>query len=55
MIKYAKGLSGLDVDETKEMMREPIYMYFEYDSNADSMFNRWFGKDSEQRKQLMEI
>lgn len=55
MIKYAKGLSGLDAVETKEMMREPIYMYFEYDSNADSMFNRWFGKDSEQRKQLMEI
>lgn len=55
MIKYAKGLSGLDEVETKEMMREPIYMYFEYDSNADSMFNRWFGKDSEQRKQLMEI
>lgn len=55
MIKYAKGLSGLDAVETKEMMREPIFMYFEYDSNADNMFNRWFGKDSEQRKQLMEI
>ena len=55
MIKYAKGLSGLDAVETKEMMREPIFMYFEYDSNADSMFNRWFGKDSDQRKQLMEI
>lgn len=55
MIKYAKGLSGLDATETKEMMREPIFMYFEYDSNADNMFKRWFGKDSEQRKQLMEI
>ena len=55
MIKYAKGLSGLDAVETKEMMREPIFMYFEYDSNADNMFNKWFGKDSEQRKQLMEI
>lgn len=55
MIKYAKGLSGLDATETKEMMREPIYMYFEYDSNANNMFNRWFGKDSNQRKQLMEI
>ena len=55
MIKYAKGLSGLDAVETKEMMREPIYLYFDYDEKADNMFNRWFGKDSEQRKQLMEI
>lgn len=55
MIKYAKGLSGLDAEETKEMMRNPIYMYFDYDSNADSMFKRWFGKDSDNRKQLMEI
>lgn len=55
MIKYAKGLSGLDAEETKEMMRNPIYMYFDYDSNADSMFKRWFGRDSDQRKQLMEI
>lgn len=55
MIKYAKGLSGLDAVETKEMMRNPIFMYFEYDTNANIMFKRWFGKDSEQRKQLMEI
>ena len=55
MIKYAKGLSGLDAVETKEMMREPIFMYFEYDTNADNMFKRWFGKESEQRKQLMEL
>lgn len=55
MIKYAKGLSGLDAEETKEMMRNPIYMHFEYDELADSMFNKWFGNDSNQRKQLMEI
>lgn len=55
MIKYAKGLSGLDLEETKEMMRNPIYLYFEYDQNADNMFKRWFGKDSDQRKQLMEV
>ena len=55
MIKYAKGLSGLDAEETKEMMRNPIYLYFEYDQNADNMFKKWFGKDSDQRKQLMEV
>ncbi len=55
MIKYAKGLSGLDAEETKEMMRNPIYLYFDYDNNADIMFKRWFGKDSDERKQLMEL
>lgn len=55
MIKYVKGLSGLDAAETKEMMRNPIYMYFDYDAQADEMFNKWFGDDPEQRKQLMEL
>ena len=55
MIKYVKGLSGLDAAETKEMMRNPIYMYFDYDAQADEMFSKWFGDDPEQRKQLMEL
>lgn len=55
MIKYAKGLSGLDAEETKEMMRNPIYLNFEYDERADEMFERWFGTDSDQRKKLMEL
>lgn len=55
MIKYAKGLSGLDAEETKEMMRNPIYLKFEYDEKADEMFERWFGTDSDQRKKLMEL
>lgn len=55
MIKYVKGLSGLDMNETKESMRNPNFMYFDYDDNAEVMFKRWFGKDSDQRKQLMEI
>ena len=55
MVKYAKGLSGLDAEETKDMMRNPIYLNFDYDELADDMFNRWFGEDSDQRKKLMEI
>lgn len=55
MIKYVKGLSGLDMDETKESMRNPNFLYFDYDNNAEMMFKRWFGKDSDQRKQLMEV
>ena len=55
IIKYVKGLSGLDAEETKDVMRNPIYLYFDYDKDADEMFERWFGSDSNQRKQLMEI
>ena len=53
MIKYVKGLSGLDIEETKETMRNPIFMIFEYDNNADIMFKKWFGKDADIRKQMM--
>lgn len=54
MIKYVKGLSGLDNNETKETMRNPIFMTFNYDKLADSMFSKWFGIDSNIRKQLMQ-
>lgn len=53
MIKYVKGLSGLDNAETKESMQNPIYMVFDYDISADAMFNKWFGKNANIRKQLM--
>ena len=53
MIKYVKGLSGLDNAETKETMKNPIFMFFEYDKSADIMFNKWFGKCSNTRKLLM--
>ena len=48
-------MSGLDGEETKDVMRNPIYLYFDYDKDADEMFESWFGSDSNQRKQLMEI
>lgn len=54
-IKYTKGLGGQNSKQYKKMLREPIYLYFDYDDNAENMLKRWFGKDSEQRKQLMEI
>lgn len=53
MIKYVKGLSGLDNAETKETMRNPIFMTFEYDNVADMMFNKWFGTNADIRKTLM--
>lgn len=53
-IKYAKGLSGLNAAETKEMMRQPIFMHFDNDDNAEKYFNMWFGSDADVRKRLME-
>lgn len=53
MIKYVKGLSGLDATETKESMRNPIFMHFKIDDLANSMFKKWFGKDSDERKTMM--
>ena len=53
MIKYVKGLSGLDASETKESMRNPIFMHFKIDDLTKSMFKKWFGKNSEDRKEMM--
>lgn len=53
MIKYVKGLSGLDANETKESMRNPIFMHFKMDDLSGSMFKKWFGKNSDERKNLM--
>lgn len=53
MIKYVKGLSGLDAAETKESMRNPIFMHFKLDDLSKSMFKKWFGKNSDDRKEMM--
>ena len=53
MIKYVKGLSGLDATETKESMRNPIFMHFKIDDLTKSMFKKWFGKNSDDRKEMM--
>ena len=53
-IKYCKGLGGLNNEETKEMMRNPIYHIFTKDEMADSMLRRWFAKGiASERKDMM--
>ena len=47
-------IAPTDNNETKETMRNPIFMTFNYDKLADSMFSKWFGIDSNIRKQLMQ-
>ena len=52
--KYAKGLGGLNNQESKEMYQDPKFLYFKKDEAADSMFRKWFAKgDSETRKQML--
>lgn len=52
--KYAKGLGGLNNQESKEMYQDPKFLYFKKDEAADSMFRKWFAKgDSETRKEML--
>lgn len=53
-IKYCKGLGGLNNEETREMMRQPIFHTFTKDEMADSMLRRWFAKGiASERKNMM--
>jgi DNA topoisomerase-2 len=53
-IKYCKGLGGLNNEETREMMRQPIFHTFTKDEMADSMLRRWFAKGiASERKDMM--
>lgn len=53
-IKYCKGLGGLNNEETREMMRQPIFHTFTKDEMTDSMLRRWFAKGiATERKNMM--
>lgn len=53
-IKYCKGLGGLNNEETREMMRQPIFHTFTKDEMTDSMLRRWFAKGiATERKDMM--
>lgn len=54
IIKYTKGLGGLNNNETTDMLLKPKFMYFNYDKLAESMFCKWFSKsDSDTRKEIL--
>ena len=53
-IKYAKGLGGLNNQEYKEMMREPIFKVFEKDNNSEILLKKWFTKGiASERKNML--
>lgn len=52
-IKYAKGLGGLNMDESKEMYQHPRFETYKLDDNAEYTFNLWFSDDTESRKKAL--
>lgn len=52
-IKYAKGLGGLNMEESKEMYQNPHFEVYRLDENSEDTFNLWFSDDSESRKKVL--
>lgn len=52
-IKYAKGLGGLNMEESKKMYQEPHFEEYKLDENVDSTFDLWFSNDTEKRKKAL--
>lgn len=54
IVKYAKGLGGLNTQEYKEMMQTPIFKYFKKDDNAEMLLKKWFTKGiASERKSML--
>lgn len=54
VLRYAKGLGGLNASEYRDMLQNPIFMTFKKDELSDSMLRRWFSKDnSDDRKNML--
>lgn len=52
-IKYAKGLGGLNMDESKEMYQNPRFETYKLDESAEYTFSLWFSDDAESRKKAL--
>lgn len=53
--KYAKGLGGLNQEETRIMYQQPHFTVYKKDNLADNIIRKWFLKgDSETRKELLQ-
>lgn len=52
-IKYAKGLGGLNMEESKNMYQEPHFETYKLDENTESTFDLWFSPDPEKRKKTL--
>lgn len=52
-IKYVKGLSGLNMDESKLMYKSPHFESYKLDEQSDTNFEVWFSSDTEKRKKAL--
>ena len=52
-IKYVKGLSGLNMDESKLMYQSPRFESYKLDEQSDTNFEVWFSSDTEKRKKAL--
>lgn len=52
-IKYAKGLGGLNMDESRLMYQQPHFESYTLDDQSDNNFDVWFSSDTEKRKKAL--
>lgn len=52
-IKYAKGLGGLNMEESKEMYLNPRFETYKLSEEAEEIFSLWFSDNSEARKKML--
>lgn len=50
---YLKGLGSLSDELYSEIIKNPRKMLIKYDENSDSLLEKWFGNDAEERKDLL--
>lgn len=52
-VKFAKGLGGLNMEESKAMYLSPKFECYKLDSGTEDTFRLWFSEDTEKRKEAL--
>lgn len=52
-VKFAKGLGGLNMEESKMMYQSPRFETYKLDSECEDSFTLWFSDDSDVRKKAL--
>lgn len=52
-VEYKKGLASLEDNEYREMLQNPQLVRLEWDSDAKSFLEIWFGTDTSEKKKLL--
>lgn len=54
-VKFAKGLGGLNMEESKQMYREPRFEQYALDDGYNDYFDLWFSDDADKRKTALSV